>query len=557
VLPSALVRSATLLGLAALVLISVAAAPAAGSGSTPQRISADSFPDGVPGSHATEVEPSASASGSTVVAVFQVGRIYSGGSAAIGYSTSTDGGRSWSSGLLPALTPYTTPPASATFVSDPVVAFDARHGRWLASTLAADTDRWKLLVSGSPNGTAWSAPVTALATAPQTVDKEWLTCDNWPTSPFRGHCYLAYSSWGQSSSKGQTSLAVQTSTDGGMTWGPQVLLPVEYDPRTDTLSAEPVVRPNGELVVVFVERRTVKAVRSTDGGSTFGPRATVAQLSLRSYSFQPARLRGSPIPTVAADDAGSVYAAWYDCRFRRGCTGNDIVLTRSRGPRRWTPPQRVPLPAPSSSTDFLLPALAVAPGTEGTTAHLALAYYTLSSSDCTGPSCRLAAELATSVSGGRTWRARSVGDSMALDWLAPTSIGRMVGDYVAAVFVPGQAVGVFSLAGPLQAGRFDQAIAAASAPAVDPPRNIRAPAVAGWPRVGRTLVCRRGSWTGPPPIRYAYRWLRGGRGIPGSNTPRYRVRSRDTGTRLACRVRATNSGGATQATSPPVRVVPR
>lgn len=43
-----------------------------------------------------------------------------------------------------------------------------------------------------------------------------------------------------------------------------------------------------------------------------------------------------------------------------------------------------------------------------------------------------------------------MGDPMRLDWLAPTSVRRMVGDYVAAVFVPGRALGIFSLALPPQ-----------------------------------------------------------------------------------------------------------
>ena len=49
----------------------------------------------------TQVETDTFAWGSTVVAAFQVGRTSAGfGAAAIGWSTSTDGGQSWSHGLL-------------------------------------------------------------------------------------------------------------------------------------------------------------------------------------------------------------------------------------------------------------------------------------------------------------------------------------------------------------------------------------------------------------------------------------------------------------------------
>ena len=51
--------------------------------------------------HQTEVEPDTFANGSTIVAAYQVGRIYDGGACAIGFATSTNNGASWTSGLLP------------------------------------------------------------------------------------------------------------------------------------------------------------------------------------------------------------------------------------------------------------------------------------------------------------------------------------------------------------------------------------------------------------------------------------------------------------------------
>src|SRR5215469_3816730 len=67
------------------------------------RLSTDTFTNS--GSqHATEVEPHIAAFGSTLVSVFQVGRIFGGGSADIGFATSTNGGASWTSGFLPGTT---------------------------------------------------------------------------------------------------------------------------------------------------------------------------------------------------------------------------------------------------------------------------------------------------------------------------------------------------------------------------------------------------------------------------------------------------------------------
>src|SRR5437016_13694022 len=58
--------------------------------------------------HHTEVEPDTFSNGSTIVATFQVGRVSDGGACAIGFATSTDNGTSWTSGLLPGITKWTT-----------------------------------------------------------------------------------------------------------------------------------------------------------------------------------------------------------------------------------------------------------------------------------------------------------------------------------------------------------------------------------------------------------------------------------------------------------------
>src|SRR5205823_12758457 len=50
--------------------------------------------------HHTEVEPDTFSNGSTIVATFQVGRIFDGGACAIGFATSTNNGATWTSGLL-------------------------------------------------------------------------------------------------------------------------------------------------------------------------------------------------------------------------------------------------------------------------------------------------------------------------------------------------------------------------------------------------------------------------------------------------------------------------
>ena len=147
-----------------------------------RRIATDPFRN-AESQHATEVEPDTFAFGSTVVAVFQTGRIFGGAAANIGFATSRDGGRTWRQGQLPGLTPRSRPAGDWPLVSDPSVAYDALHGVWLVATLAIGQNTSGILVSRSSDGLRWSNPVAATlapSLGPLLLDKEWIVCDNGP-----------------------------------------------------------------------------------------------------------------------------------------------------------------------------------------------------------------------------------------------------------------------------------------------------------------------------------------------------------------------------------------
>ncbi len=96
--------------------------------------------------HQTEVEPDTFANGATIVAAFQVGRIYDGGACAIGFATSTNNGGSWTSGLLPGITKWAGGGTNDR-ATDASVAYDAAHNVWLVSSLT-------LLEAGGVHGNA-------------------------------------------------------------------------------------------------------------------------------------------------------------------------------------------------------------------------------------------------------------------------------------------------------------------------------------------------------------------------------------------------------------------
>jgi hypothetical protein len=322
-----------------------------------------------------------------------------------------------------------------------------------------------LLISGSGDGRSWDAPATAISypqnpIAGTALDKEWIGCDNGRTSPFRGHCYLAYTDIAHDPDPEHTGshIAVQSSSDGGRSWTSPVLLTVTANVVSP--GAQVVVRPNGELVVVFFEDGLVEAVRSTDGGATFSERELVSGLAFHDRPLEPSRLRAFSLPSATVDAAGSVYVAWFDCRFRAACASDDIVFARSSGPRQWTAPRRVPLGPLRSATDFVLPDLAVDPQSRGARARLALTYYAVSSADCTEATCLLDVYLVTSQTAGNRWtKPRRLNPRrMRLGWLARTASGRMVGDYFASVFAGKRVVSIHVQARAPQGGRFDEAV---------------------------------------------------------------------------------------------------
>jgi hypothetical protein len=419
-------RAARLAALAApmalgLVLVTGTTASAAVSLT---RVSVDVYTD-TQAQHRTEVEPDTFAFGSTIVSAFQVGRVFGGGASNIGWATSRNGGATWSHGYLPGITGNGGGPFGQ--ASDASVAYDAKHKVWLISSLGLGGSAVDVLASRSTNGgVAWGKPVT-VATGGN--DKNWITCDNTATSPHYGNCYTEYDVTGAGD-----SVMMRTSADGGLTWSPA------RAPSGGAigLGGQPVVRPSGTVVVPYESiagGAEIRSFSSTNGGASWG--ATVVVSSIRHHGVA-GSLRESPLPSAAVDGAGTVYVTWADCRFRTGCTSNDIVLAKSTGPSTWAAPVRVPIDPVSSTVDHFTPGVAVDSSTSRATARMGLTYYYYPNASCSASTCKLDAGFVSSVNGGATWSAPAqVAGPMSLSWLPSTSQGTMFGDYIATAIVSG------------------------------------------------------------------------------------------------------------------------
>jgi hypothetical protein len=402
--------------------------------------------------HKTQVEPDTFSFGATIVSAQQTGRFFDGGASNIAWSTSANNGTNWTTGNLPGITKHDNPANPYDRVSDPAVAYDAQDNVWLISTLAilevpGGIKGQAVLSSRSTDATAtaWNNPV-AVVTAGRNgnVDKNWIACDNTATSPFYGNCYTEWDDNGLGN-----QLYMSTSTDGGLTWGRK-----KTPGGFHGLGGQPVVQPNGTVIVPYFNGSQIGAFRSTNGGGKWSNAVLVANVSFHTVA---GNLRTSPLPSAEIDGSGKVYVVWEDSSFRSGGSSNDIVMSTSTDGVSWTPVVRIPIGTTGDGQDNFIPGIAVDKSTSGATAHIGLTYYYYPVANCTLADCQLNVGFISSTDGGANWSApTAIAGPMTLSWLPDTSQGRMVGDYISTSFgSDGLAHGVFAVANVPTAGGSD------------------------------------------------------------------------------------------------------
>ncbi|HVB26149.1 MAG TPA: sialidase family protein [Ktedonobacteraceae bacterium] len=403
------------------------------------KVSSDPFTNKT-SQHKTEVEPDNYASGSTIVNVFQQGRFSDGGSSDNGWATSTDNGKTWQHGSFPGTTVYSSPKGIYARISDPAIAYNAKDKVWLASGLAI------LNEGGSPIGAAvlvnrstdggltWKNAVT-VAKAPNGVffDKDWIVCDDSSSSPYYGHCYAE---WDNASSGDLVQMS--TSANGGKTWGAaKTTADHAYG-----LGGQPLVQPNGTVVVPFLSNN-IAAFTSTNGGSSWSKSVTVGSANAH---VEGGNLRSIQLPSAQIDGSGKVYVAWMNCQFESGCAANDIVYSTSKDGVKWSATKRVPINSVGSGQDNFIPGIAADKTTSGKSAHIAITYYYYPVSNCSISTCQLDVGFISSTNGGSTWSAaQQLAGPMKVTWLANAG-GYMVGDYISTTIIGGKAFPIFALA---------------------------------------------------------------------------------------------------------------
>lgn len=189
-----------------------------------------------------------------------------------GFSSSHDGGRTWTSGFVPPV------PGSIFTFGDPSLAVD-RAGNFYYATLGAtgDNAHGTLSVNKSTDGGASFGP-GIVAAIDDGSDKEWLAAGPDPVNKKRDNLYLAWTSFQPPVGTTHSELRFTRSTDGGATWSAQRILfaPVDTGVMSRFIQfANPIVDSStGRLYIPFlhfsnIDADFVKVLVSDDGGLTF------------------------------------------------------------------------------------------------------------------------------------------------------------------------------------------------------------------------------------------------------------------------------------------------
>jgi hypothetical protein len=299
-----------------------------------------------------------------------------------GFFTSFDGGKTWIDGQVPMGN------GGSGGNGDPSPAFNDKFGLAAMGQLSAaqgqsgpNAGHIDVSVSVSPDGGInWKPPTTVdigqASIGPSAnavfLDKEWLSVDNNPSSPFYGRMYLSYDKL--SFSKGaflDSPVLLSFSDDGGKSWStPRAISgqnPTYCTVNQGTRGAPPLcdesffsysgVEPNGDVVVGFMNQQhqaawevpnefedQILVVRSTDGGRTWSDPVHVADLEDGGiegivFSDYPASVDGRATQTghqfrtgswgnLAVDPVtGAVYVVWTDNRDGAHDVANPVTDT--------------------------------------------------------------------------------------------------------------------------------------------------------------------------------------------------------------------------------------
>jgi len=255
-------------------------------------------------------------------------------------ASSFDGGRTWRRTTIPRLTRCTG--GTADTASDPWVSFGGDGTAYFAGQaglVSTDPEQIAIVASHSHNGgRRWAPPTTV---APPLAGNETPAITASPTRP--GRAYMTWANFQTDIEPPWTNtVSFSRTTDHGKHWSAPVLVDqagpfvIDLAPRIQALH-------HGALLAIFAradfatQRASIQAVRSPDGGRTWGAPIEAGFKPLAGEFLDPETgdilpQAGYPSSAVAPD--GTVYVAYENST---SPTEGGIGVARSRDSgRTWT-----------------------------------------------------------------------------------------------------------------------------------------------------------------------------------------------------------------------------
>ena len=269
----------------------------------------------------------------------QEGRFFNGGAQGNGYYLSTNGGATWTTGIVPGVSAASDNPAYER-ATDPVVAFGPDGTAYFCSlSFNVTTVPGAIFVSRwGPTDTGWQAPdpVVTSNTTEHFLDKQWMTVDNGPASPHRGRLYVTWSDFiappGNPAGLKKIPIMLAWSDDKGDTWSAPVKV---SGGDTYNQGSQPVVAPDGTVHVIYYGfgKKDMRIVTSRNGGATWTNPKSVARTTIGGV---PGIRTAENLPAAVIDPlTGTIVVVWQDA----GRDVGDILLVQSTtGGQTWTAP---------------------------------------------------------------------------------------------------------------------------------------------------------------------------------------------------------------------------
>jgi hypothetical protein len=246
------------------------------------------------------------------------------GATRVSYYSSSDGGLTWATALLPLATPEKT----FSRASDPSVVANLDGEFYLCALMLDNSsfDNGVYVFKSIDGGRTFSNPLPAFLDLanpnPRLSDKCYLTIDSSPTSPFKNTVYVVWTL----NAGGQTVIQMSRLRPGDAAFSAPRTISHEGDMRGPSV----VTGPNGELYAAWEgigNPRVLLFNASTDGGNTFLPTDVAPSIDVNIHSFtgslsQPgatvsingvSRMNSFPVIDVDRSNGanrGRIYVAW-------------------------------------------------------------------------------------------------------------------------------------------------------------------------------------------------------------------------------------------------------